>query len=473
MHRRVGERRLSGVARGREMVKHDPTNVLSLTIEDEGHGEQGRRTSVRPNRLKADGSKIRVATPPQMLPGDLSKRAFDGTAPRDLRQFGDRRDVARIDHERESTNLGKFDRGENPRVIRILRCDRRRRDQKHGRRDPGEHPAQRGSGAQPHARVYDPEPPWLPSKWNTVPTMDALAPLSRRDTDFGFVMSQRLGDSLVSMVLVENLRREGRRITVYGDHMHALRAWFPETDIQPLPPDRRFDPRWARHETLLHFRPADVLEGTREAHPGMIILDDLQAHRSMLADMVTVHREISGTIFGIEHPTRDTGLVVPAGLERSTEERIVIHPTAGDPRRAWKPDRYEAVAEHLRRRGWHPEFTTHPNERSATSWIEKGGHARFASGDLDTLARHLIASRGFLGSDSGVAHLASCLGLPFVTLYVRRKVAIRWRPGWSEGEAVRPSWPLVLKPLKERLWSRAISINAVNAAADRVFGSPG
>jgi hypothetical protein len=59
-----------------------------------------------------------------------------------------------------------------------------------------------------------------------------------------------------------------------------------------------------------------------------------------------------------------------------------------------------------------------------------------------------------------------------VTLYVRRKVAIRWRPGWSEGETVRPVWPLVLKPLKERYWAHAIPVNTVMAAIDRVFGPP-
>lgn len=310
--------------------------------------------------------------------------------------------------------------------------------------------------------------------------MDPLTLLSAADTDVGFVMSRRLGDALVSMVLVENLRRAGRRVTVYGDHLHALRDWFPHARIDPHPKDRRFDPTWRRHEVLLHFRPADVLPGTREAHPGTMVLDEIPAHRAILADMATVHRDIAATCFGIETPTRDSGLVVPgdagptdagptdAGSETPT--RILIHPTAGNPRRAWRPERYLAVAAHLRERGWAPEFTTHPDERDATAWIEEGGFPRYANADLDALARRLVGSRGFLGSDSGVAHLASCVGLDFVTLYVRRKVAIRWRPGWSDGETIRPSWPLVFKPLKERFWSHAIGVRAVTAAADRVFG---
>lgn len=297
--------------------------------------------------------------------------------------------------------------------------------------------------------------------------------LSNPKADVGFVMSRRLGDSMVSMVVVENLRRSGRSVTVYGDHIHALRSWFPETRVHPLPPDVRYDPAWSRHDLLLHFRPADVLPDTRERHPGTVVLDELPLHRRRLTDMVSVHREVSETLFGTRHATPDTGLHHPSDLEEVRTDRIVIHPTAGDPRRAWLPDRYLTVATTLRDRGWTPEFTTHPSERTQTSWIESGGFPRFASTDLDSLARRLATSGGFLGSDSGVAHLASCIGLPYVTLYIRRKVAIRWRPGWSRGETIRPNWPLLLKPLKERWWKRAISAKAVSTAAERVFGPTG
>lgn len=294
-------------------------------------------------------------------------------------------------------------------------------------------------------------------------------------TTFGVVMSRRIGDSLVSMVVVENLRRAGREVVVWSDHLHALRRWFPETDIRPMPaPDARAD-AWRQHDILLHFRPADVCDEARAGHDEVLVLDDLPEHRRPLADMVSVHAEVSGSIFGVADATRETGLRLPDDSELADPDprRIIIHPTAGDPRRQWIPSRFVEVARRLRDQGWHPEFTTHPSEADATSWIESAGCTRVAAGNLDGLAERLAGSGGFVGSDSGVAHLASCVGLRFVTLYVRRKVAIRWRPGWSEGETIPPVWPLVFKPLKERFWAHAIPVSAVMAATDRVFGASG
>jgi hypothetical protein len=285
-------------------------------------------------------------------------------------------------------------------------------------------------------------------------------------------MSRRIGDSLVSMVVVENLRRAGRSVVVWSDHLHALRRWFPEADIRPMPAPADRVRVWGEHDVLLHFRPADVCEEARGELDTVLVLDNLPEHRGPLTNMVSVHVEVCRTVFGIDDATRDTGLRRPelSGVD-ADPSRIVIHPTAGNPRRAWIPDRFVEVARRLRDRGWHPEFVTHPSERDATSWIEDAGCTRFAAAELDQLAARLATSAGFFGSDSGVAHLASCIGLPFVTLYVRRKVAIRWRPGWSEGETIRPVWPLVFRPLKERFWAHAIPVSAAIAACDRVFGA--
>ncbi len=287
-------------------------------------------------------------------------------------------------------------------------------------------------------------------------------------------MGRRIGDSLVSMVLAENLRRCGRRVVVYSGHMHGLRRWFPEHDIRPIPDPSEEAGLFREHDVLMHFFPGDVCRWARDHHDSILVLDRLPEHRGRLRDMVSVNVELSRNFFGLSDTSREAGLRVPSELHESDQvdrQRIVIHPTASDPRRAWLPDRFVEVAHRLQDRGWHPEFVTHPSERDATSWIEDAGCTRFAAAELDQLAARLATSASFFGSDSGVAHLASCIGLPFVTLYIRRKVAIRWRPGWSEGETIRPIWPLVFKPLKERFWAHAIPVSAAMAACDRVFGA--
>lgn len=302
-------------------------------------------------------------------------------------------------------------------------------------------------------------------------SVDVRTRLSNRDTDIGLVMSRRLGDSLVSMVVAENLRRDGRPPIIYGDAVHALRDRFPEHEIHShstLEERGRSD---AAHDILLHFRPADVRPETRTADgPEIVVLDDFPEHRRPLKCMVEVHRDIAASLFGVRTPTTDCGHRSTDSVADADPSRIVIHPTAGNPRRQWCPDRFLTVARALRDRGWHPEFTTTPQERDATGWIEEGGFPRFASPRLSELADRLEGSGGFFGSDSGVAHLASCVGLRCVTLNIRRKVAIRWRPGWTAGEAVRPNRPLVLRPLKERFWSWALTPDHALAAFERVMG---
>lgn len=292
--------------------------------------------------------------------------------------------------------------------------------------------------------------------------------------DVGFVASRRIGDSLVSMVIVENLRRAGRSVVVWGDHLHALRRWFPETDIRPLPAAKDLEASWRRHDLLLHFRPVDVRPGTRDVHDAVLVLDDLPEHRGPLVDMVTLHEQVSRSVFGVQDADRGTGLRRPTdgSIERDADPaRIMIHPTASKPGRQWHAARFVEVARRLADRGWHPEFVTHPSELEATAWIEDAGLVRFSTGDLDALATRLAGAAGFLGNDSGVGHLASCIGLPWVSLFIRRKVSIRWRPGWTPGEAIRPVWPLVFKPLKERFWASAIPVGTVMSALDRVMGA--
>ena len=53
-----------------------------------------------------------------------------------------------------------------------------------------------------------------------------------------FVMSGRLGDTLVSMVTVNNLQRNGYEVTVFGNYAKMLEKWFPRIEIKSsLKPD--------------------------------------------------------------------------------------------------------------------------------------------------------------------------------------------------------------------------------------------
>ena len=285
--------------------------------------------------------------------------------------------------------------------------------------------------------------------------------------DVGCFTSQRIGDALISMVTAENLRRSGRTVTVYSRPLHDLRRWFPHARIEAIPSIEQRVDVLDRHDLLLHAFDSDVLPEAA-GRPQTLVYDHLPEYRKPLKSQVDLNRDLCRSIFGIADSDRDNGMRPPATLSDPDPLRVLIHPTASDPRRRWSPSSFVEVARGIAERGLTPEFITHPSEFQKTAWIDEAGFPRFAEGNLDRVAERLAGSRAFIGNDSGIAHLASSLGRPFVTVNLRRKLAIRWRPGWSDGEALVPSLPLLMNPIKVRYWRRFITPDRVLTAFDRL-----
>lgn len=302
------------------------------------------------------------------------------------------------------------------------------------------------------------------------PSQQQFDRLANPDANVGCITGPRIGDALISMVTAENLRRSGRSVTVYSRPLQALARWFPNTRTEEIPSESERDDRLRRHDLLVHTFDSDVLAGTGD-HPGLLVLDRLDAYRRPLQPQVEVHRDLSRTLFGVADPDIDNGMRRPADLPEPDPRRVMIHPTATDALRMWSPIAFVRVAEGLASRGFEPEFVTLPSEIDATPWIERSGFPRFAVGELDLVAARLACSTSFIGNDSGIAHLSSSVGLPFVTVNVRRKLAIRWRPGWTQGETLVPSIPLLFNPLKRRFWRSFITVDHVLSAFDRVTAS--
>ena len=287
----------------------------------------------------------------------------------------------------------------------------------------------------------------------------------------GCVTGFRLGDALISMVTAENLRRSGRPVTVYSRPIHGLARWFPKLAIEKIPPEAERRERLSHHDLLVHTFDTDVLPESSD-HRGLLVLNHLDAYRRPLKSQVEVHRDLARTLFNVADADIDNGMRPPSDLQASDPTRVMIHPTATRADRMWSPSSFIVVAEGLQSRGFSPEFVTAPSEIESTAWIERSGFPRFAVGELDRVADRLAGSAAFVGNDSGIAHLSSSVGLPFVTVNIRRKLSIRWRPGWTNGETLIPSIPLIINPLKNRFWRNFITVDHVLSAFDRVIGDP-
>ncbi len=280
-----------------------------------------------------------------------------------------------------------------------------------------------------------------------------------------FIMSPRLGDSLLAMVVVHNLRRNNYAVTVFSNYLYALRAWFPENNIQPYPTDEASATQILKpFDLLLHSYPHDVLFQAREWHTFVEAFDNYPLYRrckSMLDLQVAACQEL----LQLSDVVHSNGLIAPPGLLfRQHQKRVAIHPTAHMKIRYWLANRFIELFHQLINAGYQPMFVVAPTELKEVSWIQTHHLANKIPDNLDQLARWLYESGWFIGNDSGIGHLASNLGIPTLTLMQRRKLKLRWRPSWAPGIALLPSVPLILKTWKERYWKYFISVSRVMKA---------
>ena len=279
--------------------------------------------------------------------------------------------------------------------------------------------------------------------------------------NIAFVMSPRLGDSLLAMVVVHNLQRNNYAVTVFSNHLYALRQWFPADTIKPYPDEASAKEVLKPFDLLLHSYPHDVLFQANQWHPFVVAFDNYPLyHRceSMLDLQIAVCKEM----LNLSDVVRSNGLAAPPGLQfRNNHKRVVIHPTAHMKVRYWLPNRFIQLANQLKTQAYNPVFVVAPPEQKDVPWIKENNLTEMVPANLDELARWIYESGWFIGNDSGVGHLASNLGVPTLTLMQRRKLKIRWRPSWAPGIALLPAIPLLLKNWKERYWKYFISVSRV------------
>ncbi len=142
-----------------------------------------------------------------------------------------------------------------------------------------------------------------------------------------------------------------------------------------------------------------------------------------------------GRFFGVP-PTKDNGLrMAPHLVYRRFPQRVVLHTTSGDVEKNWPEGKFRQLALLLGKGGFEPVFLG-------------------PLPTLDDVAELLYESGFFIGNDSGPGHLASCLGIPTLTLNAIRL----WHPGWGQGLVVPPPkllprhWKMLLRPKK--VWAQ-------------------
>lgn len=277
-----------------------------------------------------------------------------------------------------------------------------------------------------------------------------------------FLVSNKLGDSLLLLPLARNLVRCGHRVTVFGRQVHALAIWLPGIEIRPVPADgvaalTEFDSVFQMdldqpialdpHNCPLPLRSLTVWLRQQPVQP-RLFLDEL--------------RHFAKAVYGIEDWADACGLT-PLHPERwrQNRRRIVIHPTAGSAERYWSDAKFIALARRLCHEGYNVHFIV--EEREAAAWQAAAKEQPFTVNHFESLQAlgDFIHESGYLiGNDSGLGHLASALGVPTVTISHRPRNMLRWRPQWAPGIIVPHLW-LPLRAWRRKYWRFAVTVAAV------------
>lgn len=286
----------------------------------------------------------------------------------------------------------------------------------------------------------------------------------QKNQNIAFVMSRRLGDSLLSMIVVRSLVLCGYRVTVFGDYLHALRNWFPDVEIHPRVSELDARAKLGAFDVLIHAYDADVIGDTPEWHPRVIVLDHWPAYRQV-KNMVAIQRDISAALTETPVASSDNGMRAPPHLtHRGYAQRIILHPVASDLQKSWLPRRFLSLAKQLKKEGFEPQFLVMHQDLRNWRWLSEHGFEAVALASLDEVAALVYESGWVIGNDSGIGHLASNLGVPTVSLAMRRRIASRWRPGWAPSRAVVPLPLLPSRYLKERFWKHLLPTSRVLGA---------
>lgn len=336
--------------------------------------------------------------------------------------------------------------------------------------------------------------------------LPALMPaLSRADCSIAVVPSMGLGDSLVYLLVANNLARAGFRVTVLSNHLASLAGWLPDLQVLPFPkPEYTYDLCSAYDlvisdcGSIVTSIPRDpewlaqrfVFVGTLKVKPGYIqshsellkqrlgdekaaLLHDLAAAagpiRTIADDSVTMVEqavEFCRARLAISGASAETGLVVPqAFVGRRYRQRVMIHPTSYNVKKNWPYTKYLQLARRLQRKGFDPQFVLSPKERMewASHFEPEFKVPQFAN--TQELAAYLYESGYVIGNDSGVGHLASALGVPVLTIYRKRRDGFCWRPGWGNNLVVRP---IISMGAFRRAWSFFLSVSRVDKAFSRL-----
>ena len=275
------------------------------------------------------------------------------------------------------------------------------------------------------------------------------------------VPAPALGDGILAMTLAHSAHRSGRDVLVLHPALPELARWYPWARIEA--PAASGLGAAAEAEALFVGDPARHEEATAFTGPTVLFgKDDWMRDRPYLESL----RAACEGPLGLDTWDNASGIVPPTA--RTPEgPRVALHPTSANPTKDWTPARWLTLAGLMQQQSWQPEFLVAPAD--ADRWRDLVGDLCPVAvpGALDDVALWLQDRVGCIATDSGIAHLASALGVPTVAVFRKASAAAFWGPAWGRAGTVAPRWSLPA-PLRRRVWPALLGPGQVLRMFDAV-----
>lgn len=315
-----------------------------------------------------------------------------------------------------------------------------------------------------------------------------------------------LGDSLLYILLANNLYQNGYDVTYFGNVGHQLSAWIPGFKTRPHPESDNIEDALAHYDIVFNSPPrvirdrlaqdSEYLTQFRSRYllicqktPESWVCDHTERLINSLSPNlhpnVLAFAKASGSIrfrdfkdestvdilcaymrekMGLPIISRNVDLTPPPHLRfRRYVNRVIVSPdSAGPEDKNWGHWQFLSLCRKLKLAGYQPVIIVSPSNYSKWQLLNRGEFEMPMFTNIGDLAAFIYESALMVANDSGNGHLASFLGLPVVTIYKKRNPKFHWRPDWSPGKVVCPK--VVFKFMRFRLWKPFVSTKQVMAA---------
>ncbi|NGX27196.1 MAG: hypothetical protein K940chlam6_01129 [Chlamydiae bacterium] len=282
-----------------------------------------------------------------------------------------------------------------------------------------------------------------------------------------------LGDGLIACVLANNLARAGHQVDLFHPLLPKMQPLFPRLSFLARPDDLKILEDY--NKLIFFYEKLNWMQKAIEAYPEKnIILNPIATPNCDYP--YWEEGEFDGTIpfidnlvryaekkWAIENAMKDNGIQLPEDvIVGKYPKRIIFHPTSSRAGKNWSKEKFLRLADKLKREGFEPVFIL--TEEEQKDWPEVQA-PKFP--DLCAIAAFVAESGFMIGNDSGIGHLASCLGVPTLTICRSAMSANFWRPAWARGEVIiPPSWIPNLKGMRwrDKKWQKFVPVSKVYQA---------